>query len=201
MMLRVADRGRPSVRSLRSLSPRETQLILLAGDGLTDKEIASVLKISPGTIVNLWSRLRAKLGICSRSAAVSMMSAVVSRVNSVFGYDESHNQCTERMLGQLSGIRILVNRKHIILSASPKAEMLFGLRQGHSLVPCELASEGSTWAPPLGGETGLTVEQIEVRRGSEVKRFQVRSNVFDDPILHRVAIVEFASEPRIQAAC
>ena len=50
-----------------SLTPRELSVARLAGDGLTDKEIAARLAISPRTAENHVQRIREKLGIRSRA--------------------------------------------------------------------------------------------------------------------------------------
>jgi len=52
------------------LSPRERQVIHLAAEGKTDKEIAKFLGIQPGTVGTLWARIRSKLGPCNRTELV-----------------------------------------------------------------------------------------------------------------------------------
>jgi PAS domain S-box-containing protein len=53
------------------LSPREQEILLLAADGMTDKQICGQLEITQSTINTYWSRLRDKLGASSRSEAVA----------------------------------------------------------------------------------------------------------------------------------
>jgi len=51
--------------------PREQQVVELAAQGLTDKEIASRLKISRETVMTYWKRIRARLGGVSRAEIVA----------------------------------------------------------------------------------------------------------------------------------
>jgi PAS domain S-box-containing protein len=54
------------------LSPRESQLLLLASEGLTDNGISQKLGISVATVNSYWVRIRSKLGAQSRTEAVAM---------------------------------------------------------------------------------------------------------------------------------
>lgn len=54
-----------------ALSEREVEVLLLASNGVTDKEIAQELNISKGTIRTYWERLRTKMGAKSRSEAIA----------------------------------------------------------------------------------------------------------------------------------
>src|SRR5689334_13501038 len=54
------------------LSPRESQLLLLASEGLTDNGISLKLGISVATVNSYWVRIRSKLGAQSRTEAVAM---------------------------------------------------------------------------------------------------------------------------------
>jgi DNA-binding CsgD family transcriptional regulator len=59
---------------LRSLvSAREREVLALVGDGLTNREIARRLDISPGTVRAHLEHAYPKLGVSSRAAAVSIM--------------------------------------------------------------------------------------------------------------------------------
>src|SRR5688500_16170551 len=57
--------------SLKALSDREGQIMLLAADGLTDKEIAQRLGISAGSIRTYWDRMRQKLNAKSRGEIIA----------------------------------------------------------------------------------------------------------------------------------
>lgn len=54
-----------------TLSEREKEVLFLAGDGLTDKEIARNLNIGPKTVRTYWDRMRAKLGAASRTEVLA----------------------------------------------------------------------------------------------------------------------------------
>ena len=49
-----------SNHSMGKLSQRERQVVLLAADGLVDKEIAGELGVTTATVRSYWSRLRKK---------------------------------------------------------------------------------------------------------------------------------------------
>lgn len=55
----------------QTLSPRERQILQLAAEGMTDKEIAARLKIKISTIGTYWNRIRSKIGAHSRSQAIA----------------------------------------------------------------------------------------------------------------------------------
>gem|GEM_PF-1881342 len=64
--------GTPNLASEeRQLSDRERTVLLLAAEGLTDKEIARHLNLSQRTIGTYWERLRLKLGPYSRTQLVA----------------------------------------------------------------------------------------------------------------------------------
>lgn len=57
-------------RSDLSLSPRERGIVLLMSQGLTNKQIARKLGITPETVKSHAKRLFLKLTVCSRAQAV-----------------------------------------------------------------------------------------------------------------------------------
>jgi len=57
-------------RHQRALSRREFEVLLLLAAGKTDKEIATLLGLSPNTIHNHVSHIIQKMGVHSRTAAV-----------------------------------------------------------------------------------------------------------------------------------
>jgi PAS domain S-box-containing protein len=62
-------------RRKSDLSPREEEILCLAGSGLTDKMICEAVGIRPGTINDYWARIRLKLGAASRTEAVAGFAA------------------------------------------------------------------------------------------------------------------------------
>lgn len=55
------------------LSAREIEIIELAAEGITDKEIASRLGLGLGTVSTYWVRCRTKLGVGTRAACVASL--------------------------------------------------------------------------------------------------------------------------------
>lgn len=60
-------------------SPREREVLLLAAEGRSDKEIAERLGVGRGTVVTYWSRLRERNGAVNRTQAVALEMARVFR--------------------------------------------------------------------------------------------------------------------------
>jgi DNA-binding NarL/FixJ family response regulator len=52
------------------LTARETEILQLVAEGLTDKEIGERLSISPKTVSEHVDRVRGKLGVATRASAV-----------------------------------------------------------------------------------------------------------------------------------
>ncbi|MEZ0325349.1 MAG: LuxR C-terminal-related transcriptional regulator [Fimbriimonas sp.] len=60
-------------QDIHQLSHREVEVALLAAQGLTDKEIAERLSLSPGTLRTYWERARTKLDARSRSHVIAKL--------------------------------------------------------------------------------------------------------------------------------
>jgi DNA-binding NarL/FixJ family response regulator len=69
LMRSLGARGRAGPRSFGSLSRREVEVLRLLGEGLSNREIADRLFISPKTAEHHVSRVYAKLGLKSRAEA------------------------------------------------------------------------------------------------------------------------------------
>lgn len=195
---------RPSIRGFQMLSPRETQLILLAGEGLTDKEIGRDLGISTGTVITLWSKVRAKLAISSRVSAVSLMASVVSRLTSCFPAFDNEPADLDRMLGELSGVRVVLNSRLIVLACSSRASALFNTRAGLSLSSPTgwnrsildddgqvIADSDQPWLRALRRDHNVVDFQVSVHRDGISEDFLLDCHVVDDPILKRVVVLDF----------
>lgn len=105
------------------LSPRERQVIHLAGEGKTDKEIARDLGIQPGTVGTLWARIRAKLGPCNRTELV-MRATLGQGVGTVS--DEVVRHCMDLMpmaawITDDEGYVVYSNRAAVMLLGSELA--------------------------------------------------------------------------------
>lgn len=61
------------------LAPKERDVIRLASDGLTDKQIAKQLKVAGATLKTYWSRIRSKLDAVNRVHAVAKALAAAFR--------------------------------------------------------------------------------------------------------------------------
>jgi DNA-binding NarL/FixJ family response regulator len=61
--------------SFSELTRRENELLALAADGHSDKQIADKLHITPKTVQNNWYTLKPKLGATTRAEAVEMARA------------------------------------------------------------------------------------------------------------------------------
>lgn len=68
--LRQSSRGKPSMAQLQDLSERETEILSLICQGLSDAEMGDVLHLSKHTIRNHVASLYAKIGVNRRAAAV-----------------------------------------------------------------------------------------------------------------------------------
>lgn len=65
------DIGQEQPIKTQSLSPRESQIVELAIDGLTNEGIASKLGLSVGTVNTYWLRIRLKVGGVGRTDSVA----------------------------------------------------------------------------------------------------------------------------------
>jgi DNA-binding NarL/FixJ family response regulator len=69
LMRSLGAKGRAGPRSVGSLSRRETEVLRLLGEGLSNREVADRLFISPKTAEHHVSRIYGKLGLKSRAEA------------------------------------------------------------------------------------------------------------------------------------
>lgn len=77
------------------LSEREKEVLFLAGEGLTDKEIALRLDIGQKTVRTYWDRMRAKLGAASRTEVLAK--AVQSAFDAVAASEQRLRMFVENM--------------------------------------------------------------------------------------------------------
>ena len=99
---------------------RQDQILLLAADGMTDKEIAARLSLSPETVGTYWRRILSKYSAASRTEVVAKVvrlqaEATVSEIAEV-------NQClkevADHLLVVLSGRDAEPNPAHAALTES-----------------------------------------------------------------------------------
>lgn len=84
---------------------RQDQILLLAAEGMTDKEIAARLQLSPETVGTYWRRILSKYSAASRTEVVAKVvrlqaEANINQVNEVM---ECLQTVTDHLLLELSG--------------------------------------------------------------------------------------------------
>lgn len=187
------------------LSSRETQLVVLAGEGKTDKEIARDLTISPGTVVTLWSRIRSKLAINNRISAISVMIAAIARLSGRFHAGSPGDMTVQDMFGHLTGIRFIANSRRIVLACSQEASEVLGLVGGH-ILPEYAGNEPSfstvsgepippaslPWMSAVNKGHAVTSVPIVVSREGGIRTYHVSALNVEDPILNKVTLVELS---------
>jgi DNA-binding CsgD family transcriptional regulator len=81
------------VLALHSLTPRETQVLKLIGEGKSSKEIGAAFNIRPATIEKHRCRIRTKLGIQGRTGLLRF--AITNRFSAI--------RCPEPLVMELKG--------------------------------------------------------------------------------------------------
>lgn len=79
----------PSETSISSLTPRELEIVRLAGRRLGDKEIAQQLGLSPRTVQNHLHRAYEKLGVSDRLQAARRLSEIYSGQETPIPHDRA----------------------------------------------------------------------------------------------------------------
>ncbi len=192
------------IEGFRQLSARETQLIVLASEGLTDKEIARFLGISNGTVVTMWSRMRAKLGISSRVSAVAVVVTAVSRLCERIGSLRSISD--DRQV-----LRVLVSAKQIALSCDVQAVTVLGIRPGDSLVERmssgflgdsgnALCDRDLPWIKTL--DTGEAARScvVRIQKGESAQIYSAECALVEDSTLGLTVMVEFSPVKSVPVA-
>ena len=111
------------------LSEREREVLFLAGEGLTDKEIALRLDIGQKTVRTYWDRMRAKLGAASRTEVLAK--SVQGAFNAVNESEQRLRKFVDSMpvafcaFDDESNI-ILVNQECERVSGYPSSEFISG---------------------------------------------------------------------------
>lgn len=108
---------------------REGQVILLASEGMTDKQIATELGISVDTVGTYWKRILKRMGAASRTAAVARQireghSEEIERLQLEMSRLES--EVGQRRIVERQASRML-NRLNALVSHSSQAVLLEGI--------------------------------------------------------------------------
>jgi PAS domain S-box-containing protein len=108
-----------------TLSDREREIVLLAAEGLADKEIAKRLGITAGTVRTYWERLRPKLGASNRAQAAAMLLVMLYQDSERQRQTECEN--SKLIIDNVRDFAIFsIDLDHRITSWNPGVERLFG---------------------------------------------------------------------------
>lgn len=119
-------RGDDAERSDEELSPRQRQILLLASEGKTDRQIALEIGLGEGTVRTYWERIRGRLDARSRSEAIAR------------SLGNEHRAVVE----ELSRLRTLLSGvPEFLWTAQPSGEVdycndYFGRFTGRSVAEC-----------------------------------------------------------------
>ncbi len=181
----------------RLLTAREAQLVVLSSEGLTDKEIARELRISPGTVITIWSRMRAKLGITSRISAISVMVAAVTRLTTIFDAEYDLDEPSKK----LNAVRIVVSSNRVVLHSTPEATKVLGVQAGDSLVrqngqPVALLDPNgdpfdAASLPWDRQDQSTMTDRVQLKTADGTHEYDLAVRVQDDGVLGRVAFLDF----------
>lgn len=80
MLLRPAPRGSTADPRLLALSPQELRVLLLLGDGMSNREIAADLVLAEKTIKNMTSTVLRKLDLQHRTQAAMLIAGELARI-------------------------------------------------------------------------------------------------------------------------
>ena len=127
------------------LSPRQLQILRLAAEGLTDRQIALRTGLSEGTVRTYWERIRTRLDAKSRSEAIA----------------RTLTQAYEGAMGELEALRALVGAlPGFVWTARPDGAVEF----------CNdwfARFSGRTVAECLGAGCAILMPERELAAGAE----------------------------------
>jgi len=107
------------------LSDREREIVLLAAEGLGDKEIAGKLGIAEGTVRTYWDRLRPKIGATNRAQASAKLLVALYQESEQERRSEADR--SKLIIENLKDFAIFgIDLKRKINSWNPGVEQLFG---------------------------------------------------------------------------
>ncbi len=141
-----------------ALSEREREIVLLAAEGLADKEIAKRLGITAGTVRTYWERLRPKLGASNRAQAAAML------LKQLYQDSERQRQTeSERSKLIIDNVRdfaiFSIDLERRISSWNPGVERFFGYSE-----PEWLRLHADEIFTPEDRESGVPEREMEISR-------------------------------------
>ena len=129
------------------LSERERQLVELAAQGFTDKEICSRLDLSAGTVGTYWSRCREKLGVPTRAACVAQFLSLQA--------PSASDRRWEALLGLVSDAVLVVSADGRVVAANHVAATLASVSPAE-LIGLEVPQSGVDLIGDRGQRIGAT---------------------------------------------
>jgi PAS domain S-box-containing protein len=144
-----------------ALSDREREVLALAGEGKTDKEIAQYLAIAPKTVRTYWDRMRQKMDASSRTQVLAK--ALKQTYDALRESEQTYRQlldlCEE-------GVWMVDESGATVLASGKMAAMLgFDAQELLELGPLEVLDEGAKEAlqrfiaeDQADGNASITVE-------------------------------------------
>ena len=87
---------------------RQDQILLLAAEGMTDKEIAARLSLSPETVGTYWRRILSKYSAASRTEVVAKVVRLQAEesINQIAELNDCLQAVTDHLLLELSGRQV-----------------------------------------------------------------------------------------------
>lgn len=124
---------------------RQEQILLMAAEGLTDKEIANRLGLSPETVGTYWRRILAKYSACSRTEVVAKVIRLQAQASLSQAEDLnlSLQEVTDHLLLELSRhgenqensphMRLLQALPDLVLQVDPEGFVAYGNAEAHGV--------------------------------------------------------------------
>lgn len=148
-------------RTLGELSERESIVLEWAAQGYTDKEIAVRMQIAPGTVKTYWGRIRGKLNVANRAAAVAVARPFIGGPG--LGIDHRPIEKTELWQAVLKVapicMAVLDPTGNVIAASLPGSSCRFEIKAGSQLV----AQLPAPHSDAVGRAIGTASETLELQ--------------------------------------
>jgi DNA-binding CsgD family transcriptional regulator len=156
------------------LSDRERTVLLLAAEGLTDKEIARKLGLSHKTIGTYWDRMREKFSASSRTQVLAQFLRIQLGENVLDG-----EFCLKLFSEWHDGVWVLDKDANTVY-ANQVAMELFGARE--ELTPSAIGQANAARVKKLlaSSRTDASTVEVQYSNGGGLKHLQLRAMPFRD---------------------